>query len=305
MELYRESIKKYLQRANILIEALPYINQFHGSTFVIKYGGNAMVSEELKNAFAQDIALLHFVGIYPVIVHGGGPQIGKVLEKMQMPVQFVDGLRVTDDATMDVVEMVLVGNVNKSIVNLINQKGVSSVGLSGKDGNTIQARKLFHAKTPESGNAPEIIDIGKVGQVTEINTKAIYHLQKGGFVPIIAPVGVGKNGETYNINADTVAGEIAKALKAEKLILLTDVEGVIVDNQLIQHLNEEKIQSMIQQKKITGGMIPKVQCALDAVKSQVHKAHIIDGRVPHSVLLEIFTDMGVGTEIVPANQDSL
>jgi acetylglutamate kinase len=288
----------YINKANILIEALPYINKFHRKTFVIKYGGNAMVSQELQNAFAQDIALLHYVGIYPVIVHGGGPQIGKVLEQMQIPTQFVDGLRVTDKATMDVVEMVLVGNVNKSIVGLLNHTGVSAVGLSGKDGKTIVAEKLYHEKVSEQGQTPEIIDIGRVGRVKHIDPEAIYHLQRGGFVPVIAPVGTGEEGETYNINADTVAGEVAKAVNAEKLILLTDIEGVIVEDQLVQQLDKSTIKDFIQQKKITGGMIPKVKCGLDAIQNGVGKSHIIDGRVLHSVLLEIFTDMGVGTEIV-------
>jgi acetylglutamate kinase len=299
MEKYRETLKRYVEKANILIEALPYINKFHGSIFVIKFGGNAMVDEELKNAFAQDIALLHFVGIRPVIVHGGGPQIGKVLKQMNIPVQFVDGLRVTDEATMDVVEMVLVGQVNKSIVNLINQHGVAAVGLSGKDGRTIEAEKLLYEKSyPDENKPPEIIDIGKVGRVKMINPKAIYHLQEGGFIPIIAPVGMGEKGETYNINADTVAGEIARSLNAEKLILLTDVEGVIIDQELIQHLNKKDITELIDKGKISGGMIPKVQCALTALENKVKKAHIIDGRVAHAVLLEIFTDKGVGTEIV-------
>ncbi len=300
MDKYRESLQSYINKAEILIEALPYINQFHGKTVVIKYGGNAMVSEELKNAFAQDIALLHFVGIKPVIVHGGGPQIGRVLDQMNIKSEFVEGLRVTDEATMDVVEMVLVGQVNKSIVNLINQHGVRAVGLSGKDGKTIMAKKLLYTKNSEKeGKAPEIIDIGKVGEVTKINCDAIYHLQQGGFIPIIAPVGFGEQGETYNINADTVAGEMAEALQAEKLILLTDVEGVIAEGDLVQQLTKLSIDTMIQSGKISGGMIPKVQCAWKAVAAGVSKSHIIDGRVPHSVLLEIFTDMGVGTEIIP------
>lgn len=299
MEKYRESLHNYIKKAEILIEALPYINQFHGQTIVIKYGGNAMVSEDLKNFFAQDIALLHYVGIKPVIVHGGGPQIGKVLDQMQIKTEFVQGLRVTDEATMDVVEMVLVGQVNKSIVNLINQHGVKSVGLSGKDGKTILAKKLLYTKDrSREGLPPEIIDIGKVGEVEKVDPKAIHHLQAGGFIPIIAPVGFGEKGETFNINADTVAGKIAEALKAEKLILLTDIEGVMIEGELIQQLNREKIESYIKEEKISGGMIPKVQCAWEAVYGGVHKSHIIDGRIPHSILLEVFTDMGVGTEII-------
>lgn len=299
MDKYRESLKIYIDKANNLIEALPYINKFQGSTFVIKYGGNAMVKEELKNAFAQDISLLHHVGIKPVIVHGGGPQIGRVLEKMNIKTQFVDGLRVTSEETMDVVEMVLTGQVNKSIVQLINQHGAKAIGLSGKDGKSIQAEKLLYKKNnPDESKAPEIIDIGKVGKVKKIDPSVIFHLQEGGFIPIIAPVGQGETGETFNINADTVAGEIASALGAEKLILLTDIEGVIVNNELVQHINKSQVQEFITSEKIFGGMIPKVKCALGALTRGVKKAHIIDGRVAHAVLLEIFTNKGVGTEIV-------
>lgn len=299
MDKYRESLNQYVQKANILIEALPYIHKFHSSTFVIKYGGNAMVDEKLKGAFAEDIALLHYVGIKPVIVHGGGPQIGRALEKMNIQSKFVDGLRVTDDETMNVVEMVLVGEVNRSIVNLINKHGARAVGLSGKDGKCIQAEKLiYRVKNTKEGHPPEIIDIGKVGKVKKIDPGVIIHLQAGGFIPIIAPVGVGENGETYNINADTVAGEIASFLQAEKLILLTDIEGVIVDDKLMQHLEKSQINALISKGKISGGMIPKVSCAVDALERGVKKAHIIDGRVAHAVLLEIFTNKGVGSEIV-------
>lgn len=298
MQKYREEIDKYVEKAEILMEALPYINKFHGRTFVIKYGGNAMVSENLKQSFARDIALLHYTGINPVIVHGGGPQIGKVLEQMGIESRFIDGLRVTDSATMDVVEMVLVGQVNKSIVNLLNQSGISAIGLSGKDGKCIHARKKMVTKENQEGKPPEIIDIGKVGEVVSINPDPIRHIQKGGFIPIIAPVGFSDEGETLNINADTVAGEVASSLDAEKLILLTDIEGIIIDDQLIQQLTPEKIQNYVDNGKISGGMIPKTECAVNAVQSGVTKTHIIDGRVPHAVLLEIFTDMGVGTEII-------
>ncbi len=298
MQLYREDIDRYVKKADILMEALPYINKFHGKTVVIKYGGNAMVSEELKTTFAKDIALLHYTGINPVIVHGGGPQIGKVLEQMGIKSTFVDGLRVTDSATMDVVEMVLVGQVNKSIVNLINQQGVSCIGLSGKDGKCIHARKMTLKKESVEGKPPEIIDIGKVGEVISINPDIIEHIQSGGFIPIIAPVGFSDDGETLNINADTVAGEIAAAIGAEKLILLTDIEGVIIEDKLAQQLTPASIKNYVASGKIKGGMIPKTECAVNAVRAGVTKTHIIDGRVPHAVLLEIFTDMGVGTEII-------
>jgi len=291
-------LEKEKKRAEILIEALPYIRQFWGKIVVIKYGGAAMVEEELKKAFAEDVVLLRYVGIYPVVVHGGGPQIGKTLEKMGKDSTFIRGLRVTDDETMDVVEMVLGGKVNKEIVALINQAGGLAAGLSGKDGKLIVARKYF--LKPEDGEevTPEIIDIGKVGEVQSVNPGIISVLMKEGFIPVIAPVGVGEKGETYNINADHVAGAIAMALRAEKLIFLTDVEGVKRNGELVSSLTVSDARKMVKRGEVKGGMVPKVECAMEALKGGVRKVHIIDGRIPHSVLLEIFTSKGIGTEVV-------
>ncbi len=291
-------MEKEKKRAEILIEALPYIRQFWGKIVVIKYGGAAMVEEELKKAFAEDVVLLRYVGIYPVVVHGGGPQIGKTLEKMGKDSTFIRGLRVTDDETMDVVEMVLGGKVNKEIVALINQAGGLAAGLSGKDGKLIVARKYF--LKPEDGEevTPEIIDIGKVGEVQSVNPGIISVLMKEGFIPVIAPVGVGEKGETYNINADHVAGAIAMALRAEKLIFLTDVEGVKRNGELVSSLTVSDARKMVKRGEVKGGMVPKVECAMEALKGGVRKVHIIDGRIPHSVLLEIFTSKGIGTEVV-------
>jgi acetylglutamate kinase len=271
---------------------------FQGQTVVIKYGGAAMQEPELKSAFAQDITLLQYLGIHPVVVHGGGPQIGKVLAKMDIPTRFVEGHRVTDERTMDVVEMVLAGKINKEIVSLINAAGGAAVGLSGKDGRLLLARKLQFYK-PREDEPPEIIDIGLVGEVTAVNAALIRTLQKEHFIPVIAPVGVGEAGETYNINADTVAGAVAKAVGAAKLILLTDVAGVLDENQhLVSSLDKATALAMIEAGTIKGGMIPKINCCLEAVAGGVGKAHILDGRMLHSVLLEIFTDTGIGTEIV-------
>jgi acetylglutamate kinase len=285
-------------KAETLIEALPYMRSFQGQTLVIKYGGAAMIEPELKAAFAQDITLLQYLGIHPVVVHGGGPQIGKVLAKMEIPTQFVEGLRVTDENTMDVVEMVLAGKVNKEIVNLINAAGGSAVGLSGKDGRLLVAKKLQYYR-PREEEPPEIIDIGLVGEVTAVNRALLKTLQEHHFIPVVAPVGVGEAGETYNINADLVAGAMAKAVGAAKLILLTDVAGVLdQDHHLVSTLDRETALAMMEAGTIKGGMIPKVNCCLEAVASGVGKAHILDGRTPHAVLLEIFTDTGIGTEIV-------
>ena len=293
-----------VERARILIEALPYIRKFNGQTMVIKYGGHAMVDDKLKKGFALDIILMKYVGLNPVVVHGGGPQIGEFLGKMSIKSNFVRGHRVTDEKTMDVVEMVLAGKVNKEIVATINQHGGQAVGLSGKDGQLITARKLQFVSGPETADRfdspPEIIDIGLVGEVVSVNDRIIKSLIDNGFIPVIAPVGVGKDNETYNINADLVAGHIASSLKARKLILLTDIEGVLGrDGNLITSLTAEDANHMIADGSIKEGMIPKLQCSLEALKGGVEKVHVIDGRKEHSLLLEIFTDRGVGTEIVP------
>ncbi|OGW05278.1 MAG: acetylglutamate kinase [Nitrospinae bacterium RIFCSPLOWO2_12_39_16] len=290
---------KLIKKADVLLEALPYIRNLYKKTIVIKYGGSAMVAEELKKGFALDVILLKYIGINPVIVHGGGPQIGKTLEKMGKKSHFVEGLRVTDEETIDVVEMVLVGKVNKEIVSLINRHGGKAVGLSGKDGGLIKAKKYKVIKSSPETDRPEIIDIGMVGEVESINADVLNTLDEGGFIPVIAPVGAGENGETYNINADFVAGEIAGSLKAEKLVLLTDEEGVKgKDGSLLSTLNKKEIDYLIKKSVIRGGMLPKVKCCLDALESGVKKTHIIDGRVKHAILLEIFTDEGVGTQIV-------
>ena len=284
--------------ADILIEALPYIRRFYGMTIVVKYGGNAMVDEQLKADFARDITLMKFTGLNPVVVHGGGPQINKVLDQMGMQHQFVKGMRLTDEATMDVVEMVLGGKVNKDIVTQINKQGGKAVGLSGKDGELIRAKKLHIVYQEDENKPPEIIDPGLVGQVTQINPNIINTLSQKGFIPIIAPVGSGDSGETYNINADLVASSMAVALSAKRLILITDVEGVLnVSGELISSIDMETIDQMIKEKAISGGMIPKIECALEALKNGVEKVHIIDGRKRHALLLELFTDKGIGTEV--------
>jgi acetylglutamate kinase len=291
-------MEKLIEKAKTLIEALPYIQTFRGTTFVIKYGGSAMTDEGLKLGFAQDVVLLRYIGINPVIVHGGGPQIGKIMERMGKKPTFVSGQRVTDEETMDIVEMVLGGKVNKEIVNLINRAGGKAVGLTGKDGGLIQARKLTMTKKSEETGAAEIIDIGLVGEVTEVRPGPLTALEQGGFVPVIAPVGAGSNGETYNINADLVAGAVAGALKAEKLILLTDQAGILdKDKNLIPSLNKKKVEDLVSGGTIAGGMIPKTRSCFQALDAGCRKVHIIDGRVPHALLLEIFTKEGVGTEI--------
>jgi acetylglutamate kinase len=291
-------MEKLIEKARTLIEALPYIQTFRGKTFVIKYGGNAMIDEALKQGFAQDAVLLRFIGINPVIVHGGGPQIGSTMERMGKKPTFVSGQRVTDEETMDIVEMVLGGKVNKDIVNLINRTGGKAVGLTGKDGGLIQARKLTMTKKSEETGETEIIDIGLVGEVTEVRPGALEALEQGGFIPVIAPVGTGEAGETYNINADLVAGAVAGALKAEKLILLTDQAGILdKDKNLIPSLNKKKVESMVKAGTISGGMLPKTTSCFEALEAGCSKVHIIDGRVPHALLLEIFTREGIGTEI--------
>lgn len=284
--------------ARVLIEALPYIRRFRGKTVVIKYGGNAMVDEPLKQGFARDVVLMKLVGINPVIVHGGGPQIGALLKRLGKASEFVQGMRVTDAETMDVVEMVLGGLVNKEIVNFINQHGGSAVGLTGKDGDLIRARKLLLRRDAPELAAPEIIDIGHVGEVESIDAGVVHMLVKGDFIPVIAPIGVGEDGRSYNINADLVAGKIAEVLKAEKLLLLTNTAGLLdADGALIPELDVGRVQALVKDGVIAGGMLPKVQCALDAVQSGVKSAHIIDGRVEHAVMLDLFTDEGVGTLI--------
>lgn len=286
-------------RAKILIEVLPYIRKFNGETIVIKYGGHAMVDEQLKQEFALDVILLKYVGMNPVVVHGGGPQIGDFLKRLSIESEFVDGMRVTDKQTMDVVEMVLVGKVNKEIVNLINQNGGTAVGLSGKDGNLISAKKMKYLRKRDENPVPEIIDMGMVGEITSVDTDILLTLMAKEFIPVIAPVGSGNGGETYNINADLVAGKVASALGARKLILLTDTDGVLDEQgDLISTLMMQEAKDLISSGIIKGGMIPKVNCCLAALGEGVGKTHIIDGREPHAILLEILTKIGVGTEIV-------
>ncbi|MCK5542942.1 MAG: acetylglutamate kinase [Desulfobacterales bacterium] len=280
----------------ILIESLPYIKKFSGKRIVIKYGGHAMVDEKLKKAFASDIVLLKYIGINPIVVHGGGPQINKVLDSMGITSKFIRGMRYTDGETMDVVEMVLGGKVNKEIVANINAEGGKAVGLTGKDGSLIIAKKMKIYQDHGVDKLPEIIDPGMVGEVSQINPDIIYTLADHDFIPVIAPVGVGKDGETYNINADLVAANIASAIGAERLILLTDVDGVLdSDNKRISSLAFKSAQDMISEQVIHGGMIPKVECALEAIKKGVKKSHIINGKIEHAVLLELFTDSGIGT----------
>ena len=284
--------------AKVLAEALPYIQRFTDKTIVIKYGGNAMTDEMLKQSFARDIVLMKLVGMNPVVVHGGGPQIGSLLKQLGIESQFVDGMRVTDSQTMDVVQMVLGGTVNQSIVNLINQNGGKAVGLTGKDATLIQAKKMLIERSGPEVQTPEIIDIGHVGEVTSINRHVVDLLTSSDIIPVIAPIGVGDDNETYNINADLVAGKLAEELGAEKLILLTDVEGLKdQDDQLLTGLRSEEVDNLISDGTITGGMLPKISCALSAVSAGVVSAHIIDGRVPHAVLLEVLTDAGIGTLI--------
>ena len=290
-------MKELIDKANTLMEALPYIRRFAGRTIVIKYGGHAMADEELKESFALDVILLKSLGINTVIVHGGGPQINQTLKRYGIVSQFVKGMRVTDADTMAVVEMVLVGQVNKEVVGYLNQHGGRAVGLSGKDGSLLLCRKLLEEIRHDDGSV-EQVDLGFVGDVVKVNTDLIQTLENGKYIPVIAPVGVGTEGECYNINADLVAGRVAAALNAEKLILLTDVEGVKDRaGSLLSSIAIADLHRLIEEESITGGMIPKVTCCADALRDGVKKAHIIDGRVRHAVLLEIFTDVGVGTEI--------
>lgn len=284
--------------ANVLTEALPYIQRFTKRTIVVKFGGNAMIDEALQNSFARDIVLMKLVGMNPIIVHGGGPQIGELLDKLNIHSEFVDGMRVTDSATMDVVEMVLGATVNKQIVSLINRNGGQAIGVTGKDGQLINARKLTITRRTPEVEAPEIIDIGHVGEVSSINKAVIDMLINSNFIPVIAPIGVDQDGQSYNINADLVAGKIAEVLQAEKLMLLTNVAGLQdKSGEVLTGLTTKQVDSLIADGTIYGGMLPKIACALDAVKGGVTSAHIIDGRVDHAVLLEIFTDQGVGTLI--------
>jgi acetylglutamate kinase len=299
MGLNMEHILNSMDRADILLEALPYIRRFYNKTIVIKYGGHAMIDDELKDKFAQDIVMMKYIGINPVVVHGGGPQIGGLLKKLGKESKFIQGMRVTDEETMDIVEMVLAGMVNKEIVGLINRHGGNAVGLSGKDGNLVTAEKYFLSAEKAKNTPPEIIDIGLVGKVKNINSQLIVTLTQNNFIPVIAPTGIGENGETYNINADIVAGEVAAALQAEKLLLLTDVEGILdKEKKLINTMSDKEALNLIEQGVIEGGMFPKVKCCLKALRGGVSKAHIIDGRLKHAILLEVFTDKGIGTEIV-------
>jgi len=284
--------------AHVLIEALPYIQRFRGRTMVIKYGGNAMVEQSLKHGFARDVILMKLVGINPVVVHGGGPQIGRLLERLGKASEFIQGMRVTDSETMDVVEMVLGGLVNKEIVNLLNRHGGAAVGLTGKDGDLIRARKLLLRRDAPELNAPEIIDLGHVGEVESIDASVVHMLVQGDFIPVIAPIGVGEDGFSYNINADLVAGKVAEVLGAEKLLLLTNTPGLLdATGRLIAELDVGSLDRLIREGVITGGMLPKIQCAVDAVQAGVRSAHIIDGRVEHALMLDLFTDEGVGTLI--------
>jgi acetylglutamate kinase len=284
--------------ARVLIEALPYIRRFSGKTMVIKYGGNAMVEQRLKDSFARDVVMMKLVGLNPVVVHGGGPQIGALLERLGKASEFVGGMRVTDSETMDVVEMVLGGLVNKEIVNLINRHGGSAVGLTGKDGDLIHARKMLLRRDAPELSAPEIIDLGHVGEVESIDAGIVNMLVGGNFIPVIAPIGVGDDGFSYNINADLVAGKVAEVLHAEKLILLTNTSGLLdVDGALIRELEAVRVAAMVEDGTIHGGMLPKIRCALEAVQAGVAAAHILDGRVEHAVLLDLFTDEGIGTKI--------
>ena len=287
-----------LNIAQVLTEALPYIQRFIGKTIVVKFGGNAMVDPLLHESFARDVVLMKLVGMNPVVVHGGGPQIGALLAKLNIQTEFVDGMRVTDSQTMNVVEMVLGGSVNKEIVSSINRNGGKAIGVTGKDGQMIRARKLTVNRYSSALDVPEIVDIGHVGEVDQIDTEVLHVILESNFIPVIAPIGVGDDGSTYNINADLVAGKLAEVMGAEKLMLLTNVAGLLdKQEQILTGLTTEQVDGLIADGTISGGMLPKIRCALDAVKSGVTSAHIVDGRVPHAVLLETFTDEGMGTLI--------
>ncbi len=295
MSLTRENA---LNIAHVLTEALPYIQRFTGKTIVVKYGGNAMVDDKLSAGFAKDIVLMKLVGMNPVVVHGGGPQIGELLKRLNIETHFIDGMRVTDSQTMDVVEMVLGATVNKGIVNSLNRNGGKAIGITGKDGKLILAEKLTVTHQSAEMKAPEIIDIGHVGDVTAINTEIVDVLIKSDFIPVIAPIGVDEQGNSYNINADLVAGKMASVLRAEKLMLLTNVAGLLDgEGKVLTGLSVNRVDELIANGTIHGGMLPKIRCALNAVKEGVASSHIIDGRVPHAILLEIFTDAGIGTLI--------
>jgi acetylglutamate kinase len=286
-------MEDYLDKAKVLTEALPYIQRFHGKTIVIKYGGSAMQEERLRQHFTQDIVLMKFVGLHPVVVHGGGPQIGETLKQMGKESRFVGGMRVTDAETMEVVEMVLAGKLNKGLVQLINSHGGRAIGLCGKDGNLIEARKIFLEEGEAAGE-----DLGFVGEVANVNAGIIQDMDPSAYIPVVAPIGIGKDGATYNINADLVASHLAVALEADKLILLTDVTGILDGSgRLRSSLPLSELKGLLTRGEVTGGMIPKVRCCYEAVSQGVRKAHIIDGKVEHSLLLEVFTDGGVGTEI--------
>lgn len=296
----RKATKEQIEKATLLSEALPYMREFAGETFVIKYGGNAMGSKEVSETFARDVVLLKQVGINPIIVHGGGPQISKMLEKLKIQSSFIDGLRVTDAATVEIVEMVLCGSINKQIVTEINAAGGMAMGISGKDCNLISARKLRRTKKDPDSNIEQILDLGFVGEPTEINPEALVFFEESDIIPVIAPIGLGDNGETYNINADSAAGAISAALAAHKLIMLTDVPGVLdKEGNLISSLTFNEAQRLIRNGTISGGMIPKVETCMDAISNHTDAAHILDGRIPHVLLLELFTEHGTGTMIVP------
>ncbi len=288
-----------IEKANILVEALPYIRRFYQKTIVVKYGGHAMVAEELKESFAKDIVLMKYIGINPVVVHGGGPQIGEMLRRIGKKSDFCEGMRITDADTMEIVEMVLAGKINKEIAALINRHGGRAVGLSGRDAQLIEARKLRIVRDTAEDGPAEIIDIGLVGEVARVNIEVLQTLLQSDIIPVIAPIGAGENGETYNINADLVAGAIAGALKADKFLLMTDVPGVLdEDGKLISSMTVGEAQAAMRDKRLRGGMIPKIQCAIDALEAGTAKVHIVDGRLAHAILLEIFTDAGIGTEIL-------
>ncbi|MGN1038802.1 MAG: acetylglutamate kinase [Mailhella sp.] len=299
MSVIDDAVEQARLQSKILIESLPYLREYHGETVVIKYGGHAMTDESLKLAFARNISLLKLVGIHPVVVHGGGPQINEMLNRLEIRSEFRRGHRVTDKATMDVVEMVLVGSVNKSVVNLINRTGARAVGLSGKDGLLLEARKLAMTVSRGEEQPPEIIDLGSVGEVTAVNVQLLRSLISDEFVPVIAPVGVDAEGNTYNINADSVAGAVAGALRARRLLMLTDVAGILDrEGRLIEHLSAEDARRLLADGTLSGGMIPKTNCCLSALEQGVDKVTIVDGRVENCLLLELLTDQGIGTEIV-------
>ncbi len=297
-EVLQQQYAQNMATVDVLAKALPYLQRFAGKTFVIKYGGHAMESEQLQNSFARDIVLLKAVGIHPVIVHGGGPQIGQLLARLNITSRFIDGMRITDRETMDVVQMVLGGLVNKEIVSLINRNGGRAIGITGKDGDFIWAQKLHGYDEVASAGGREIVDIGQVGEVKSINTDILTMLEQSDFIPVIAPIGVDEQGMSYNINADLVAGKVAEVLHAEKLILLTNTAGILDhQSQTLTGLNTSDVQTLIDDGVVHGGMLPKVRCALDAVRSGVNGAHIIDGRIAHALLLEVFTEQGMGTMI--------